>query len=337
MQTIQREITAPLSLCDASGRLNPKAAGWSRQPLHQCNLSGRFLRKKKWDYWCVTSNDLLFSATISNLDYAAAAFIYILDFGTKDFGEATEIIPLPRKLIMPEGVYGDQEFRRGGIVVRIRSTTMGVALDVEGKSVAGHPLAAQIRVERPPNHESLNVVVPWNASTFQFTSKQHAMPASGRVRWGGREYNFDAADSFACLDFGRGIWPFSTSWNWGAFSARIGRDTIGVNMGARWTDGTGMNENGIIYNGRLTKVFSDMRFEHDGNLMNPWRIRTTESDEIDFTFTPFFHRKADTNLLILRTNVSQMIGRYTGTVKVGSKRISVIDAPGWAEEHFARW
>ncbi len=338
MQTNQRELSAPISLCDDSGRLNPGAAGWSRHPLHTCNLSGRFLRKKRWDYWCVTGKDALFSATISNLDYAAAGFVYLLDFESKDFGEATEIIPFPKRFFMPDGVYGEQEFRRGGIVVRVQSSESGAVLDVESKSVGGRALAAHFQIARPPGQESLNVVVPWDAQRFQFTSKQHTMPASGQVRWGQREFHFAAADSFACLDFGRGVWPFSTSWNWGAFSTRIGTDTIGVNMGARWTDGTGMNENGIIYNGRLTKIYSDVAFEYDSkSLMNPWRLRTTESDEIDLAFTPFFHRKADTNLLLLRTNVSQMIGRYTGTVKAGAAKVSVTDAVGWAEEHFARW
>lgn len=249
-----------------------------------------------------------------------------------------ELVPLPRAFQMPEKVEGSQQFKRGGVDISIQCAHEEVHLIVEAASVGGQPLKADLRIQRPSALESLNVVVPWNEKTFQFTSKQHCLPAEGQVRWGSKTFDFSSASSFACLDYGRGIWPFSTSWNWAAFSARAGADTVGVNMGARWTDGTGMNENGILLNGKQYKVFSDMTFDYNpADLMAPWHLRTKQSEEIDLVFRPFYHRKADTNLGILRTNVSQMIGRYTGTVRAPGKSISVGDVPGWAEEHFARW
>jgi len=54
------ELTAPVDLCDSAGRLNRAAVGWSRQPLHNCNVSGHWPRKKRWNYWCITSPDCLF-------------------------------------------------------------------------------------------------------------------------------------------------------------------------------------------------------------------------------------------------------------------------------------
>ena len=60
MQTDTREITEHVELCDQSGSLNPDARGWARQPVITCNLRGRFLRKKKWDYWCVVGNGSCF-------------------------------------------------------------------------------------------------------------------------------------------------------------------------------------------------------------------------------------------------------------------------------------
>ena len=37
---VEREITTPVDLCDANGMLNPKAVGFSRQPLVRANRSG---------------------------------------------------------------------------------------------------------------------------------------------------------------------------------------------------------------------------------------------------------------------------------------------------------
>ncbi|HEY3367062.1 MAG TPA: DUF2804 family protein [Symbiobacteriaceae bacterium] len=69
----ERELTTPVLLCDDRGRLNPAAAGWSRRPLHTCNLKGRWPRKKRWNYWCITTDRHLFSATLSDIDYMGLA------------------------------------------------------------------------------------------------------------------------------------------------------------------------------------------------------------------------------------------------------------------------
>src|SRR5690554_378675 len=107
----ERELTQPVNLCDESGRLNRAAVGWSRHPLHVGNLRGRWLRKKRWNYWAVTTDTHLFSVTVSNLDYAAVVFVYWLDFGTKAFHEQTVLVPLGAGVHMPETVTGRIEFR----------------------------------------------------------------------------------------------------------------------------------------------------------------------------------------------------------------------------------
>jgi len=105
MQTIAREIVGEVPLCDPAGRLNPEAVGWSRHPVHICNLKGRFLRKKQWDYWCITSDRLAFSATIANVDYMAIGAAYLLEYGTKRFVEKTVTRPFSRTPTMPPTVW----------------------------------------------------------------------------------------------------------------------------------------------------------------------------------------------------------------------------------------
>ena len=46
--TPEPEIIEPVNLCDPEGNLNPEAVGWSRHPLHHCNLRGHWPRKKRW-------------------------------------------------------------------------------------------------------------------------------------------------------------------------------------------------------------------------------------------------------------------------------------------------
>src|SRR5690625_3924617 len=105
------ELTKQVALCDDKGRLNSAAVGWSRTPLHRCNLNGRWLRKKRFNYWAITTDTHLFSATVSNLDYAGVIFIYLLDFETKAFHEQTVLAPLGRGVHMPENVTGTIDYK----------------------------------------------------------------------------------------------------------------------------------------------------------------------------------------------------------------------------------
>jgi hypothetical protein len=76
------ELLETVSLCGADGRLNREAVGWSRHPLHVCNLPASLPRKKKWNYWAVTSEELLFSATIADIDILQLGGAYIFLRGT---------------------------------------------------------------------------------------------------------------------------------------------------------------------------------------------------------------------------------------------------------------
>ena len=338
MQTIQKEIKESVYLCRPNGALNPEAIGWARRPFPICNLKGSPFRKKRWNYWCIADENFLFSVTIADLDYAESVFAYALDFRHQRFTEQTAILPFPGKTKLPPGFGGKVEMDIKGLRARFEDMPAGRLLSCRSEDFGGTVLTAEVKVEIPADEESLNVVVPWSRRRFQFTSKQLCLPATGKVQWGSELYEFKKGRAFATLDLGRGIWPFQTSWNWAAFSGNAGRDRVGVNMGARWTDGTGMNENGILLNGKLFKIFDDIVFQYDEqDLKGPWSMRTKSSSALELDFQPFHERVAETNLLLLRTKVNQLFGLYSGRVRVGRKELKINQLFGWAEDHRARW
>ncbi|HNR32990.1 MAG TPA: DUF2804 domain-containing protein [Candidatus Hydrogenedentes bacterium] len=333
-----REITSTVNLCNPDGSLNPETVGWSRRPLHQCNLRGRWLRKKRWEYWCVMGPDFLFSPTIANVDYAAFGAVYLLEYAAGRPIEKTSLRLFPRRFSMPDTVQGDLLWEGKGFRLAILDREAGRHIAFDADNVAGRPMTARIDVQRPATQDTLNVVIPWDDRTFQFTSKQNAMPATGHVVWGGTTYLFPPGDTWAVLDFGRGIWPYRTQWNWAAFSGTSGSDVVGVNMGARWTDHAETKENGICLNGRLHMLLEDVRFTYDPrDFMRPWRMRTTASDAIDLTFTPFHQRAARAQLGLLAARTSQCFGHYNGVLRVDGREIAVNAMRGWAEEVIMRW
>src|SRR5437870_11807933 len=106
------EITAPVLLCGAGGRLNPSAIGWSRRPLHTCNLPASLERKKKWNYWAVASDDLLFSATIADVDIAQIGGAYIFERKTHRH--------IGKTVVRPANTVSRSEERRVGEECRYR-------------------------------------------------------------------------------------------------------------------------------------------------------------------------------------------------------------------------
>lgn len=332
------ELFSPVDLCLENGRLNSTATGWSRNPLHCCNLQGRWPRKKRWNYWAITTETHLFSVTITDLDYAGLVFVYFADFAARQLTESTKLIPLGRGCNLPEHVNADVQYASRDVQAKMKQTNNGVELFVNLADFEKRPLTAHFTITTPPNHETLNVVVPWNERTFQFTSKQNTLPAQGVVTIDGQETRFDGPQSFACLDFGRGIWPRNCRWNWGSASGNQNGRIIGLNLGGQWTDGTGSTENGVCVNGRLHKISEDLTWQYDkSNFMAPWHI-TSPDASLNLTFTPFMERVAASNLWLIQSEVHQMFGHYSGHITTTKgETILVENLVGWAEDHIALW
>jgi hypothetical protein len=296
------------------------------------------MRKKRWDYWCVMGPEQLFSICLANVDYLGLGGVYVLDYAGGQMREFGTVSPFGMQPKMPPRTHGDARVRRGRTRMETRLGERGGVLTAVTPKCGDAPLHAEFHVDFPEDLESLNVLVPWSNRCFQFTSKQLCLPVEGEVRWGDRTWRFNREDSFAVRDYGRGIWPVETRWNWAAICGHDGDNAFGINLGGQWTDGTGATENGLILNGVLHKIFEDAVFEPDHrDYMQPWRIHTPATSAVDLRLTPFFDRHSRVHLGLLKTTVHQCFGRFHGTVTVDGHRVRVDNALGWAEEHHARW
>ncbi|GEK32808.1 DUF2804 domain-containing protein [Kurthia sibirica] len=340
-QHAEKEIFNAIKLCDAKGNLNPAAIGYARKPVIQSNLKGHFMRKKKWNYWCIYGDDIMFSATISHLDYAAVCFVYFLDYETQRFYEKSITLPpIGKKVKMSEHVLDPVICNHSDMKIQILYDGISeTQLTVTVPDFDGDLLHADLTIHHPSEDESLNVVIPWNRQTFQHTAKHHILPTSGYVKIGDKRYAFEPKDSYAVLDFGRGIWPRESTWNWAMASQKCRNHRIGLNFGGQWTDGTGMTENAFFYDGKMTKIHEDVLFEYDDHdLMKNWSIKTKFSDDVHLTFKPFFERVSDTDAKLVQSSVHQLFGYFNGYVRFTDGSIlSIRQMLGSSEVHHAKW
>ncbi|MFO0550128.1 MAG: DUF2804 domain-containing protein [Polyangiaceae bacterium] len=338
--TTEAELLAPVDLTLPDGTLNPGAIGFSRRPLHRCSLPGPRLSRKRWDYWCVTTERAALCITYADLGYLGLVETSWLELEPPyRVASAPFVLPGAVGMRQPDTVSGgDITFRAPHLSLAIREHPNRTELSVAAWTVRGR-IAAEVSVERSAGEESLNVVIPWSRSRFQFTSKQIGLPAKGHIRGFGRELVFE--DGYAHLDYGRGRWPRETVWNWGGGAGRCrgenGTHRVGLQLGGKWTDGTGLTENGIFVDGKLHKSGATLIWDYDRRDFGAaWRVRDPDG-AIDLRLEPELLRPSRVELGVAHSRLHVAFGRWFGRIAVGGHHLEVDGIRGWAEEHDARW
>jgi hypothetical protein len=343
----QTELTQPSPLLAADGQLTQ--VGWSRQPLLDCNLENvrfyalRFLQRfriKRWDYYGFTTPDYFFSATLADLGYAGQVFIYLIDFTSGEYHEATLTLPFARGIAIPRNsTEGNSTFDNGKVRLAFQHEADTRHISVVWPQFAGKDLAADVRLHLKPNHESMTIVIPMNSTRrFYYNRKINCLPAEGHLTWGDARLDFKPTDTLGNLDWGRGIWDYRSFWVWASASGFLpdGR-TVGLNLGFGFGDTTKATENALILNGRMHKLGQvDFRYSSQ-NFKQPWQMSSPDG-RLQLEFTPFIERVAQANLLLITSEVHQLFGRYRGTAITDDGEVIKMDGLiGWAEEHHAKW
>lgn len=327
----EREITETVSLTRPDGRLNPAAVGWTRTPLHDTSGIGRgrvgWGRNKRWEYWAVCSPEWVVAVVVSDISYAAVPGVFALNRLTGEQISVDGVVPLARHTELPGTLDGGvAHTRASGLDVRITPVDGGTRIEARTDRIV-----LDVVAELPEGHERLGVVVPWSERLFQYTVKDPCRPVTGQVVVDGTPYEFPAGETWATLDHGRGRWPYAVTWQWGSGSGRVDGKVVGLQVGGRWTDGTGSTENAVIVDGHLTKISADLTWGLDSaDWMLPWRVR---GGEVDLTFRPQHLRTAITQLGVLSSMTHQAFGTWHGMID----DISVDGLFGWAEDVHQRW
>ncbi len=345
---IQHEITEATPLLDAQGNL--MQVGWARQPLLDCNLEAvcfyppllrplqRF-RVKRWDYYGLTTSTHFYALTLADLGYAGQVFAYVVDFEAGTYHEETLTIPLARGITLPRNsTSGISAYEGRQVKMVFRSEPAGRRLSVAWPEFGDQGLAAEIFFHLPPDHESLVITIPIEGKRFYYNRKVNCLPAEGWIEAQGQRTELTSDQHLGNLDWGRGVWPYRSFWVWASASGFLPDwRRVGLNLGFGFGDTSVATENALLLDGRIHKLGQvDFRYD-DGDFMRPWRMTSPDS-RLDLQFTPFLDRVATTNLLLITSEVHQLFGHYTGTVRTDEGGVVEIqDLVGFAEEHHARW
>ncbi len=346
---MQKELTQPGPLLTATGDL--AQVGWARHQVLDCNLDyvsfyrriikfWQFARVKRWDYYAVFTPSRFFSATIADLGYAGNVFVYTLDFDSGDLHEEGLVLPLGKGITLPRNsTEGDCHYEGQGVKLHFSNTPEARAVKVDWPAFHdGRGIAAEISMDCPPEHESMTIVIPIPEKRFYYNRKINCLPATGWIKYGDIHEELQPNSSLGQLDWGRGVWEYSSFWLWASASGFLsdGRK-VSLNLGSGFGDTSAATENALILDGVIHKL-DQVTFDYDPkDFMRPWKFKDNQG-RLDLVFTPFKERLATTKLVVIDSEVHQMFGRYVGKVVADDgEEIKIDGLIGFAEEHYAKW
>lgn len=311
------EVTKVQRLLNEDGTL--KEPGWSRK-LYQIydrnDIKKRATRIKEWDYYLVLAKDYGVAFTISDDGYIGLQSVSLLDFrGTPWEHTETVLNAFPMgKLKMPsttdkgDVMYKDKrlylEYKKRGNMRKIVCVFKNFH---EGKTFTCDLTLTQ------PDGDTMVIATPWKEDkhAFYYNQKINCMRASGTCTYGSKTYTFNSDTDFATLDWGRGVWTYDNTWNWGSGNGIINGKDFGFNIGYGFGDTTAASENIIFYDGVGHKL-DDITFNiPEDSYTKPWTI-TSSDKRFEMTFTPIIDRAAKIDVKLIVTDQHQVFGKMNG-------------------------
>ena len=328
-------LPAPQALCTGRGKLDPLAVGWSPRPQVSCALPGNIGRRKRWNHWCITTPQWMLTLTFANLDYISYGAVHFLDLHTGKLVSHTQLLSFGRGCQLPDNAMDSHTFSHDRLRLKAQDNGSAVRLTAVSPDIGSQPLQVALDIQRPAHLESVNLVCPMAGGTFHATSRQLGLPVTGTLQLGGKQYQCTPGQSFASLDFGRGVWPLRSHWTRAAFSAPGG---IAGNFGSGWTDHSGLSENALWFGGELLHLDSavDITQNPQGPLA-PWRVSMPD-EQIELTFKPLQQHQARPTFGPFFADTRQWFGSFDGVLRgPRGEKVPVANAVGWLGCTQARW
>ncbi len=322
-------------LCDSKGRLLEAAVGWSSQPRVNCALHGHLGRRKRWNHWCITTPQWMLALTLADLDYLGYGAAYFLDMESGQSVAHTQLSPLAVGCQLPDLPLESHAFKHARLHLQVDEHPGRLRLTASAPDIGGQALQIALDIQRPAHLQSVNLVAPLQSNGFHATSRWLGLPTAGTVQLSSRHYRCVPGQSFAALDFGRGVWPLNSYWQRAAFAAAGG---IAGNFGAGWLDHSGLSENALWFGGEVQPLDSALHIVRSSQApLAPWHL-DSEDERVSLRFTPRQLHKACPKFGPLHANTQQRFGHYEGVLR-GPKgeRVPVDGALGWLGETHARW
>ena len=343
---MQNRLTARGPLHDENGRLIE--TGYATELIKEYDRSriaaGR-LRIKEWDYYAVCNDRFCLALTIDHNGYMTMDSISLLDFSANAQVTASKInLPFMAKRSLPP------TSERGNIRVSGKGYEMAFDNDGKQRRLYGHMdsfskdkgISFDLLLTDAPR-ESMVIVTPYkdHPEAFYYNQKINCLRVSGSILFGKKEYRCSPDDTFAVLDWGRGVWTYDNTWYWGSASGLADGVPFGFNIGYGFGDTSAASENVLFYDGKIHKLsrvaFNIPEKNGEPDFLSPWTF-SSDDGRFEMRFEPVMDRSAKIDLRLICSDQHQVFGRFSGTVVLDDgRKLEISRLMGFAEKVRNKW
>jgi len=341
------EITRPGRLLTPQGTL--REPGFARSPLldySRDDVAASSLRLKEWDYYLVYDREVAVALTIADNGYMGLVSATYLDFSVPRERTASVMNLMPRgRMALPTSSQrGDIHYRAKGRSFDCEMDDDSRHLEVSLDRFEGDGAFAADLVLTDAPRDSMVIATPFagRPKAFYYNRKIVGMRAAGTVTCPLGSHTFSPADSFAILDWGRGVWTYDNVWYWGGAAGEQDGHRVGWNIGYGFGDTSAASENMLFVDGIAHKL-SQVTFGIPGDgtpdidYLAPWTF-SSDDGRFEMAFSPIIDRKSCTDAGLLLSDQHQVFGRYDGrAVLDDGTTLEVRDLIGFAEKVHNRW
>jgi hypothetical protein len=343
---MQKRITTPGPLHDENGKLIE--TGYATELIRtydRSRIAAKRTRIKEWDYYAVCTDRFALALTIDHNGYMTMDSVSLLDFEkNKQVTKSVIGLPFMKKRELPA------TSEKGDICVKGKEYMLSFENDGHDRRLigfmnnfsGGETVSFDLYLTDAPR-ESMVIVTPFrdHPEAFYYNQKINCIRVAGCIRVGHEEYTCDPSDTFAVLDWGRGVWTYDNTWYWGSASGLAGDVPFGFNIGYGFGDTSAASENVLFYGGKIHKL-GQVKFkipQKDGkdHFMARWKF-TSDDGRFKMKFEPVMDRSSKTSLGIICSDQHQVFGRFTGTAVLDNgRKIRINNLMGFAEKVRNKW
>ncbi|WP_284036607.1 DUF2804 domain-containing protein [Neobacillus sp. 114] len=333
---MQNELTFKHPLLDEKGHVIE--SGWAHDLIleyNRENINAPIDNIKEWDYYYVGNKSYGFSFSIANIGTLRALSVKFMDFKNKKYYIKNSFFPMvEEKYEMPLDSKGNVEFESENARCRYIRSPETHCIEVKFENFKdGLVIEGNITLTIPET-ESMVIVVPFDEdpTMFYYNQKINCLHPEGTVKIGDKEYHLSSDDSFAVLDWGRGVWPETSTWYWGSGSGCINGVDFGFNIGYGFGNTSAASENLLIYDGKAHKLDQVEFHIPESSYTDPWTISSSDG-RFEMDFIPVLDRHSDTPRDKYRSNQHQVFGKFSGKAVLDDGTVlELSDFMGFAEK-----
>ena len=358
----QNRIEEATPLLDSNGNLTEP--GYCFNNLYQydrSSIKAGASRIKEWDFYQISNDDFTVQVTIADISLGGAVTVGMFDRKTGERASAMVLnlftfgkfnLGLEEKGL-PENDWTDHTFikKRKNFDFELDVKEDVRTIKFNGKS-NGKSFTMDIKLDMLPEHESHFIAVPFDkpdSRHFYYNQKTNCMAATGTVTYGDKTYEFKGKDdnSFAVLDWGRGVWPFHQVWWWGNGNTVLPDGRIfGFEIGWGFGNTDAASESTAFIDGKAYKL-GYLHLEKEKEIVKPldtdwanngtvWKI-TSDDGSFEMTMKPEFDNYTMLRFLVVGNLCHQVFGKWSGTVKCGDEIIEIEDMTAFLERSDNMW